>query len=256
MKDIIEELAKTPLIVGQSGKIDRDSHAVSLRDATLDRRLVAKLNYLAMDRPDIRYAASTMGSPASSPKNADMVRLKRVGRFLIGRPITWTHYRWRVRSDRIMAYTDSDSAANREDRRSVSGGMPVHSGGLLRFCELYAAASTGAETLGLQSGLGDFGNNTRVTIACDNQGVVQHTARQGLGVAKHVYTRRLWLHAARDEGTLDVVKIPTERSPADLLAKPVPFDRIQDLSKLVGVECDQDSMTLEVQCSCTRCPRI
>ena len=41
-----------------------------------------------------RYSLRCMGSQASSPKDADMVRLKRVGRFLIGRPITWTHYRW------------------------------------------------------------------------------------------------------------------------------------------------------------------
>ena len=171
---------------------------------------------------------------------------------LIGRPITWTHYRWGVRSDRIMAYTDSDWAANREDRRSVSGGMLVHNGGLLRFwsrrqkavslssweSELYAAVSTGVEALGLQSGLKDFGNNTRVTIACDSQGVVDHTARQGLGLAKHVHSRHLWLQAARDEGRLDVVKIPTERNPADLLTKPLPFSRIEELCRLVGVEYD------------------
>ena len=67
VKDIIEELglvgakpADTPMIVSQSSKKDSDSRALSMRDATLDRRLVAKLNYLAMDRPDIRYAASTM----------------------------------------------------------------------------------------------------------------------------------------------------------------------------------------------------
>ena len=157
-----------------------------------------------------------------------------------------------VRSDRIMAYTDSDWAANREDGRSVSGGMLVHNGGLLRFwsrrqkavslssweSELYAAVSTGVEALGLQSGLKDFGNNTRVTIACDNQGVVDHTARQGLGLAKHVHTRHLWLQAARDEGRLDVVKIPTERNPADLLTKPLPFSRIEELCRLVGVEYD------------------
>ena len=87
VKDIIEELglegakpADTPMIVSQS-----DSRALSMRDATLHKRLVAKLNYLAMDRPDIRSAASTTGSQASSPKDANMVRLKRVGRFLIGR---------------------------------------------------------------------------------------------------------------------------------------------------------------------------
>ena len=97
-----------------------------------------------------------------------------------------------MQSDRIMAYTDSDWASNREDRRSVNGGMLVHNGGLVRFwsrrqkavslssweSEPYAAVPTGVEAFGLQSGLKDFGNNTRVTIACDNQGVVNRTAHQ------------------------------------------------------------------------------
>ena len=121
--------------------------------------------------------------------------------------------------------------------------------------ELYAAVSTGVEALGLQSELKDFGNNSSVTIACDNQGVVDHTARKGLGLAKHVHTRCLWLQTARDEGRLDVVKIPTQRHPADLLTKPLPLDRIRELCKLVGVEYDQDSKTLQVQCPSTRCGR-
>ena len=59
VKDIIEELglegakpADTPMVVSQSSKKDSDSRALSMRDATLCRRLVAKLNYLAMDRPE------------------------------------------------------------------------------------------------------------------------------------------------------------------------------------------------------------
>ena len=138
VKEIIEELglegakpADTPMIVSQWGTMDSDSRALSLRDATLYRRLVAKLDLLAMACPDLRYAASIMGSHASSPKDADMVIPRRVGRFLIGRPITWTHDRWRVLSLHIMAFTDSDWAANREDRRSVSGGMLVHNRELL-----------------------------------------------------------------------------------------------------------------------------
>ena len=50
--------ADTLMIASQSGKMDSDSRAPSLRDATLYKRVVAKLNYLAMDPPDIRYAAS------------------------------------------------------------------------------------------------------------------------------------------------------------------------------------------------------
>ena len=32
------------------------------------------------------------------------------------------------------------------------------------------------------------------SIACDSQGVVDHTARQGPGLSKHVHARHLWLH--------------------------------------------------------------
>ena len=39
------------MIVSQSGKMDGDSRALSLRDATLYWRLVAKLKYLAMGSP-------------------------------------------------------------------------------------------------------------------------------------------------------------------------------------------------------------
>ena len=59
--------------------------------------------------------------------------------------------------------------------------------------ELYAAVSIEVEALGLQSALRGLGNNTRATNACDNQGVLDHTARQGLGLGKHVHTRHLWL---------------------------------------------------------------
>ena len=87
-------------------------------------------------------------------------------------------------------------------------------------------------------------DNTLVTIACD-KGVVDHTTRQGLGLAKHVHTRHLWLQAAKDEGPLDMVKIRSERHPAVLLTKLLPFNRIQELCKLVGIEYDQDSKTLK-----------
>ena len=98
--------------------------------------------------------------------------------------------------------------------------MLVHNGGLLRFrsrwqkavslssweSELRASVSTGLRALGLQSGLSGLGNSARVTVARDNQGVMDHTARQGLGLAKHVHTRHLWLQAAQDEGRFDVVR--------------------------------------------------
>ena len=53
----------------------------------------------------------------------------------------------------------------------------------------------------------------------DDQGVVDHTARQGLGVAKHIQFRRLWLKTARASGQLDVREVHTYRNAADVLTK-------------------------------------
>ena len=36
-------------------------------------------------------------------------------------------------------------------------------------------------------------SDVKVTIACDNHGVVDQTARQGFGLAQQVQTRHLWL---------------------------------------------------------------
>ena len=71
----------------------------------------------------------------------------------------------------IQAFSDSDWASSREDRKSVSGGMLVHNGVLVRFwarkqkaislssweSELYAGVTASVEAFGLQSGLRDIG---------------------------------------------------------------------------------------------------
>ena len=110
-----------PNRVNQSGKLDSDSRALSLRDATLYWRLVAKLNYSlrCIDHGESRLKLGRCGygqnqeSGAISAWASDRLDVLPLG--------GW-------RSDHIMAYTDSDWAANREDRRSMSGGMLVQNG--------------------------------------------------------------------------------------------------------------------------------
>ena len=76
----------------------------------------------------------------------------------------------------------------------------------------------------------------------DNQGVIDHTARQGLGVAKHIHVRHLWLQAARESGQLDVRKVHTSRNAADVLTKALPFSVIRDLCRRVNVIYDGDAL--------------
>ena len=46
----------------------------------------ARANYLALDRPDIQYAVKEMCREMSNPTRGDLRRLRRLGRYLVGRP--------------------------------------------------------------------------------------------------------------------------------------------------------------------------
>ena len=94
----------------------------------------------------------------------------------------------------------------------------------------------------MQSGLRDLGKECGIVLYSDNQGVIDHTAMQGLGLAKHVHVRHLWLQSARESGQLDVRKVHTSRNPADVLTKPLPFESIRDLCSRVGVYYDNDEV--------------
>ena len=55
-------------------------------DQTRYRALSARLNFLAVDRPDLLYAAKECSRRMSKPRNKDWEALKRICRYLIGCP--------------------------------------------------------------------------------------------------------------------------------------------------------------------------
>merc|ERR1711911_93626 len=60
--------------------------ALASHEATLYRALVARANYLAQDRSDIGFVVKELCRHMSSPSKSDWDRLKRLGRYLAGRP--------------------------------------------------------------------------------------------------------------------------------------------------------------------------
>ena len=50
------------------------------------RTLVARCNHLSFDRPDIAFAVKELTRNMSGPRKGAWVRLKRLGRYLLGRP--------------------------------------------------------------------------------------------------------------------------------------------------------------------------
>ena len=55
-------------------------------DATKYRAIVARCNFLSIDRPDLMYASKECSRQMARPTNRAWAAIKRVGRYLISRP--------------------------------------------------------------------------------------------------------------------------------------------------------------------------
>ena len=129
----------------------------------LYQRIVAKLNYLAHDRLDLKYATSCLASAVSSPSLGDMQAATRVGRYLRKARLPGHRFPFHdPRPGELLCYTDADGASDKTSRRSTSGGVVALGGGVL-ICwakkqrsvalsswesELFAAITSGTRSFG------------------------------------------------------------------------------------------------------------
>ena len=78
-----------------AGDDDNDSQALAGGDITKYRALVARISYLSQDQPDLKFASMRVRCAMSSPFARDMEKVKRIGRYLAGKPravcLFWQH---------------------------------------------------------------------------------------------------------------------------------------------------------------------
>jgi len=100
-----------------------DDMPLSASQSTLYRATVARANYLSADRLDIAYAVKELSRAMSTPTESDMRSLKRLGRYLLGRPRMVLKYNYQQLYNTITVWTDSDYAGCAKTRRSTTGGL-------------------------------------------------------------------------------------------------------------------------------------
>ena len=101
---------------------DPDSHALTNGDITRFRALVARISYLSQDRPDLKFASMQVRCAMAKPTTRDMERVKRIGRYLGGKPRARCWFLWQ-QSGELEAYSDADWGGDKATRRSVSAGV-------------------------------------------------------------------------------------------------------------------------------------
>ena len=127
IKEYATEGGRETASPGEKGlfKKERDTNeAMQLNgeEATRYRAAVARLNYMCAERPDLQFSVKELARSMSSPCNIDVVKLRRLAKYLRGRPRWHIVYEWQVLTSELYVYTDSDCGGDSEARTSTSGG--------------------------------------------------------------------------------------------------------------------------------------
>ncbi|RVW42968.1 Retrovirus-related Pol polyprotein from transposon RE2 [Vitis vinifera] len=148
------------------------------------RRLVGKLNYLTITRPDISFPVSVVSQFLQSPCDSHWDAVIRILRYIKSTPGQGVLYENRGHTQ-VVGYTDADWAGSPTDRRSTSGYCVFIGGNLISWkskkqdvvarssaeAEYRAMALATCELIWLRHLLQElrFGNDEQMKLICDNQ---------------------------------------------------------------------------------------
>ena len=197
------------------------------------RAIAARLNYLAPDRFDCGYSTKEAARNMARPLEGDFDKLKRIGRYLVGRPRLVHIFAWQEQVGTVTSYSDSDWAGCEKSRRSTSGGIVTIGTHVLKSyskqqrtvalssaeAELHAMVAASSETLGIVALMADMGLVLEGEVYVDSTAALGIAQRQGIGKLRHVRTQALWVQEVRAEGRLQYKKVLGSRNPADALTK-------------------------------------
>ena len=236
----ITELSKdvtTPSLKDLEEKIGSGDELTSDM-ATKVRRSIARINYMAQDRPDLSAAAKVLSQYMAKPREGTVPLVKRCVRYLKKHPRGALLFP-RGRPDdemALMTYTDSDWAGDVDSRRSTSGGVVLFRGALLAHwsktqsnialssgeAELNAAVKGLSETIGLYNLISEtWGVTPTAGLCVDASACKGMVLRHGSGKVKHLSVKQLWVQEAVRAFGVQVSRVSRGDNPADLLTHSV-----------------------------------
>ena len=195
----------------------------------------ARANYLCLDRADIGFAVKEAMRKLSAPTQRDLVALKRIGRFLVGRPRVVSEFRYGAACGTLTVEGDSDHAGCVRTRKSTSGGVVRWGSNTLKWwsktqptlalssgeAELAAIVRATSEGMGMVAIMEEFGIHVDLVIKSDAVAAIGIVKRQGLGRVRHLAVGDLWVQQKAKNKEAYYQKLPGERSTADMMTKAV-----------------------------------
>ena len=141
------------------------------------RSVSARLNFLALGRIDLQFAAKECARKMARPTTMDWQRLKRVGRYLRGCPQGVISYPFQDEPEFLTAMSNANWAGDRQTRKSTSGGVVMFGQSWSKKqslialssaeSELSASVKCVSELLGIRSAFKDWRSNVGGVVKTD-----------------------------------------------------------------------------------------
>ncbi|GJY64653.1 putative ribonuclease H-like domain-containing protein, partial [Tanacetum coccineum] len=211
----------------------KDEEAADV-DVHFYRSMIGSLMYLTSSRPDIMFAVCACSRFQVTPKTSHLNVVKRIFRYLKGRPKLGLWYPKESSFD-LVTYSDSDYAGANLDRKSIIGGCQFLGKRLISWqckkqtivatsttkAEYVAAAHYCGKVLWIQNQMMDYGFNFMNTqIFIDNESTISIVKNLVYhSKTKHIEIRHHFIRDSYEKKLIQVLKIHTDDNVADLLTK-------------------------------------
>ena len=238
-------------IVGHSIEKEESDRELNPQEATQFRSIAARINYISTDRPDLQFACKSASKFMSSPTQKGWENLKRLVRYIKGRPRLIQKFPWENKSQELDAYADSDWAGDQKTLKSTSGGVIQWGSHVLKSwstsqstlalssgeAELYALTKAATQVTGIMSLAADFDIVLKGIVRSDSNAAIGITHRSGLGGrCRHIKVQHLWIQEKVKAGELGIRKVTGIENSADLMTKAVNGEILDGHLKRMGFE--------------------
>ncbi|RVW16754.1 Retrovirus-related Pol polyprotein from transposon TNT 1-94 [Vitis vinifera] len=214
------------------------------------RRLVGKLNYLTITRPDISFPVSVVSQFLQSPCDSHWDAVIRILRYIKSTPGQGVLYQNRGHTQ-VIGYTDADWAGSPTDRRSTSGYCVFIGGNLISWkskkqdvvarssaeAEYRAMALATCELIWLRHLLQElrFGKDEQMKLICDNQAAL-HIASNPVfhERTKHIEVDCHFIREKIASGCIATSFVNSNDQLADIFTKSLRGPRIKYICNKLG----------------------
>ncbi|KAE8184386.1 hypothetical protein CF328_g7874 [Tilletia controversa] len=243
--------AKTPMMAKQTLRKAVDGEARA--DKAQYQALVGSMAYFAQGtRADLAYFVSVLGKFCADPSEEHWIAAKHGLRYLRG--TSGARLVFGGAEDlQVRGFVDADWAADKDDRRSMSGYVFTVGGGAVAWgsrkqgavalstaeAEYIAAGVAGREAIMLKGALTACGQLVgTITVHCDNQAAIQLVKNPGShhDRSKHIDIVHHWVRDQTQLGAFAFEYIPTDLNPADAFTKSLGAIKHNQHAERIGLE--------------------